>query len=117
MEMMDTSEFDECVSKSKFMDADFTDMRVSEVGYGRDEYQTSKPNILRNDAIIAEIMKVSAAAETAIGHTIGPYADATLVQTFADREVPIYNTRDGFTILQNMKYTQPIPNGIFKMIR
>ena len=106
-------------TKSKFVAdvADFTDMRVSEVGYGRDEYKTSKPNILRNDAIIAEILKVSDAAETAIGHTIGPYADATLIQTFADREVPIYNTRDGFTILQNMKYTQPIPNGIFKMIR
>ena len=35
-------------TKSKFVAdvADFTDMRVSEVGYGRDEYKTSKPNIL-----------------------------------------------------------------------
>ena len=47
-------------TKSKFVAdvADFTDMRVSEVGYGRDEYKTSKPNILRNDAIIAEILKL-----------------------------------------------------------
>ena len=101
----------------KQLEADFSDMRISDIGFGKNEYKTSKPNILRNDAVIQEIMNISEAAETAIGHTIGPYADATLIQTFADREVPVYNTRDGFTILQNMKFTQPIPNSIFKIIR
>lgn len=103
--------------EGKHLEANFSDMRISDIGFGKDEYKTSKPNILRNEAVIQEILNVSDAAETAIAHTIGPYADATLVQTFADREVPMYNTRDGFTILQNMKYSQPIPNGIFKMIR
>lgn len=108
---------DTSVDYAKFQNADFSDMRISNIGFGKDEYKTSKPNILRNDAVISEILKISEAAETAIGHTIGPYADATLVQTFADRSVPVYNTRDGFTILQNMKFFQPIPNAIFKIIR
>ena len=99
------------------LEGNFSDMRISDIGFGKSEYKTSKPNIVRNDAVINEILNISEAAETAIGHTIGPYADATLIQTFADREVPIYNTRDGYTILQNMKYSQPIPNGIFKTIR
>lgn len=99
------------------LEGNFLDMRISDIGFGKGDYKTSKPNIVRNDAVINEILNISEAAETAIGHTIGPYADATLIQTFADREVPIYNTRDGFTILQNMKYSQPIPNGIFKTIR
>lgn len=99
------------------LEGDFADMRISDMGFGKNEYKTSKPNIVRNDAVIHEILNISEAAETAIGHTIGPYADATLIQQFADREVPIYNTRDGYTILQNMKYSQPIPNGIFKTIR
>lgn len=99
------------------LEGNFADMRISDMGFGKNEYKTSKPNIVRNDAVIHEILNISEAAETAIGHTIGPYADATLIQQFADREVPIYNTRDGYTILQNMKYSQPIPNGIFKTIR
>ena len=103
--------------KTRDLNADFSDMRISDVGFGKNEYKTSKPNILRNDAVVDEILTISDAAETAIGHTIGPYADATLIQTYADREVPVYNTRDGFTILQNMKFSQPIPNSIFKIIR
>lgn len=95
----------------------FDEMEVSNIGYGRGEYKTSKPNILKNDAVIEEILNISEAAETAVGHTIGPYADATLMQTFADASVPVFNTRDGFTIMQEMKYTQPIPNAIFKIIR
>ena len=62
-----------------FGDVSFTDMRISEVGFGKDEYRTSKPNILKNDAVVKEILAISDAAETAIGHTIGPYADATLI--------------------------------------
>ena len=108
---------DESVDSSKFQNADFSDMRISNIGFGKNEYKTSKPNILRNDAVINEILNISEAAETAIGHTIGPYADATLIQTYADRAVPVYNTRDGFTILENMKFSQPIPNAIFKIIR
>lgn len=95
----------------------FTDMTVSDVGFGKDEYKTSKPNIVKNDALLAEIIKIGDAAETAIGHTIGPYADETLIQDFADAEVPIFNTRDGYTILQKMRFTQPIPNAIFRIIR
>lgn len=95
----------------------FTDMKISDVGFGKEEYKTSKPNIVKNDALLAEIMKISDAAETAIGHTIGPYADETLIQDYADAEVPIFNTRDGYTILQKMKFTQLIPNAIFKIIR
>lgn len=101
---------------SKFT-GDFSDMAISDIGFGKNEYKTSKPNILKNDAVVDEILNISAAAETAIGHTIGPYADGTLIQTQPDRNVPVYYTRDGFTILQNMKFTQPIPNGIFKIIR
>jgi len=104
------------IEKDKFS-GNFTDMRIADIGYGKSEYKTSKPNILKNDAVVDEIQKISEAAETAIGHTIGPYADATLIQTYADRDVPVYNTRDGFTILQNMKFTQPIPNAIFNIIR
>lgn len=107
----------EMIDKRNFGDVNFTDMRISEVGFGKDEYRTSKPNILKNDAVVQEILAISDAAETAIGHTIGPYADATLIQTYADREVPIYPTRDGFTILKNMKFTQPIPNAIFMLLR
>lgn len=95
----------------------FTDMRISDVGFGKDEYKTSKPNIVKNDALLSEIVKICDAAETAIGHTIGPYADETLIQSYADDDVPIFNTRDGYTILQKMKFTQPIPNAIFKIIR
>lgn len=95
----------------------FTDMRISDVGFGKDEYKSSKPNIVKNDALLAEIIKIGDAAETAIGHTIGPYADETLIQSYADDDVPIFNTRDGYTILQKMKFTQPIPNAIFKIIR
>ena len=104
-------------SEIRTFTADFSDMRISDIGFGRSEYKTSKPNIIRNDAVIHEIMNMSDAAETAIGHTIGPYADATLIQTYADMEVPVYNTRDGYTILQNIKFTQPIPNAIFRIIR
>lgn len=107
----------EIKDKRNFDAVSFSDMRISDVGFGKDEYKTSKPNILKNDAVVAEILNISEAAETAIGHTIGPYADATLIQTYADREVPIYPTRDGFTILQNMKFTQPIPNAIFRLLR
>ena len=103
-------------NNSKFT-GDFSDMTISGIGFGKNEYKTSKPNILKNDAVIDEILNISAAAETAIGHTIGPYADGTLIQTQPDRNVPVYYTRDGFTILQNMRFTQPIPNGIFKIIR
>lgn len=95
----------------------FSDMRISDLGYGKDEYKTSKPNILKNEAVVQEILNISEAAESAIGHTMGPYADATLVQTFADRDVPVYHTRDGYTIMKNMKYTQPIPNAIFKIVK
>lgn len=95
----------------------FSDMRISNLGFGKDEYKTSKPNILKNEAVVQEILNISEAAESAIGHTIGPYADATLIQTFADRDVPVYHTRDGYTIMKNMKYTQPIPNAIFKIIK
>lgn len=112
---MENVSFNESVGMQ--LEGNFSDMRISDIGYGVGEYKTSKPNIVRNDAVINEILNISEAAETAIGHTIGPYADATLIQTYADREVPIYNTRDGYTILQNMKYSQPIPNGIFKTIR
>lgn len=104
------------VEKPKF-EGNFADMRISDVGYGKGEYKTSRPNILKNDAVVDEILKISEAAETAIGHTIGPYADATLIQTYADRDVPVYNTRDGYTILQCMRFTQPIPNAIFNIIR
>lgn len=97
--------------------SDFTDMKVSDIGYGKNEYKTSKPNIVKNDAVIQEILNISDAAETAIGHTIGPYADETLIQSFADDSVPIFNTRDGFTILQKMRFTQAIPNAIFKIIK
>jgi chaperonin GroEL (HSP60 family) len=118
MEAINKVDFnDTSVDYSKIQNADFSDMRISNIGFGKDEYKTSKPNILRNDAVIQEILNISEACETAIGHTIGPYADATLIQTFADREVPVYNTRDGFTILQNMKFFQPIPNSIFKILR
>lgn len=102
--------------KPKF-EGSFTDMRISDVGFGKDEYKSSKPNIVKNDALLAEIIKIGDAAETAIGHTIGPYADETLIQSYADDDVPIFNTRDGYTILQKMKFTQPIPNAIFKIIR
>ena len=112
---MDSVTFDK--SSGMQLEGNFMDMRISDIGFGKGDYKTSKPNIVRNDAVINEILNISEAVETAIGHTIGPYADATLIQTYADREVPIYNTRDGFTILQNMKYSQPIPNGIFKTIR
>lgn len=98
-------------------ECEFTDMRVSNIGYGKDEYKSSKPNIVKNDALLSEIIKICEAAETAIGHTIGPYADETLIQSYADDEVPIFNTRDGYTILQKMRFTQPIPNAIFKIIR
>ena len=98
-------------------ECEFTDMRVSNIGYGKDEYKSSKPNIVKNDALLSEIIKICDAAETAIGHTIGPYADETLIQSYADDEVPIFNTRDGYTILQKMRFTQPIPNAIFKIIR
>lgn len=95
----------------------FTYMRISDIGFGKNEYKSSKPNILKNDAVVDEFLRISEAAEAAIGHTIGPYADATLIQTYADREVPVYNTRDGYTILKNMRFTQPIPNAIFNIIR
>lgn len=106
----------ETVFKPKF-EASFTDMRISDVGFGKDEYKSSKPNIVKNDALLSEIVKISEAAETAIGHTIGPYADETLIQSAADDDVPIFNTRDGYTILQKMKFTQVIPNAIFRIIR
>ena len=96
---------------------DFQEMNISDIGFGAKDYKSSNPNILKNDAVVNEIKKISAAAETAIAHTIGPYADNTLIQTYYTREVPVYNTRDGYTILQNMKFTQPIPNAIFKIIR
>lgn len=95
----------------------FTDMKISNVGYGIDEYKTSKPNIVKNEAVIKEILNISDATETAIGHTIGPYADETLIQSYADDNVPIFNTRDGYTILQKMRFTQAIPNAIFKIIK
>lgn len=98
-------------------ECEFTDMRISDVGFGKDEYKSSKPNIVKNDALLEEIIKVCDAAETAIGHTIGPYADETLIQSYADDSIPIFNTRDGYTILQKMRFTQPIPNAIFKIIR
>lgn len=112
---MENVEFNDSIGMQ--LEGNFTDMRISDIGFGKDEYKSSKPNIVRNDGVINEILNISEAAETAIGHTIGPYADATLIQQFADREVPVFNTRDGFTILQNMKYSQPIPNAIFKTIR
>lgn len=95
----------------------FTDMRISDVGFGKDEYKSSKPNIVKNDALLSEIIKICDAAETAIGHTIGPYADETLIQSSANDDVPIFNTRDGYTILKQMNFTQPIPNAIFKIVR
>jgi chaperonin GroEL (HSP60 family) len=101
----------------KSFECEFTDMKISNVGYGEGEYKTSKPNIVKNESVIKEILSVSEAAETAIGHTIGPYGDATLIQSYADRDVPVYNTRDGYTILQNMSYSQPIPNAIFKILK
>lgn len=104
-------------SDKRVFDANFSDMKITDIGFGKNEYKTSKPNIIRNDAVITEILSISNAAETAIGHTIGPYGDATLIQTYADREVPVYNTRDGYTILENIKFTQPIPNAIFRIIR
>ena len=104
----------ESVIKESFS-GDFQEMNISDIGFGAKDYKSSNPNILKNDAVVNEIKKISAAAETAIAHTIGPYADNTLVQTYYTREVPVYNTRDGYTILQNMKFTQPIPNAIFKM--
>ena len=103
-------------SEVKFT-TDFTDMRISNVGFGKDEYKTSKPNIVKNDALISEIQNISNCAETAIGHTIGPYGDETLIQGHFDDNVPIFTTRDGYTILQKMRFTQPIPNAIFKMIK
>lgn len=101
----------------KDFSGDFQDMEISDIGFGASDYKSSDPNILKNDAVVKEILKILAAAETAIAHTIGPYADNTLIQTFFTREVPVYNTRDGYTILQNIKYTQPIPNAIFKIVR
>lgn len=106
----------ESVIKESFS-GDFQEMNISDIGFGEKDYKSSDPNILKNDAVVNEIKKISAAAETAIAHTIGPYADNTLIQTYYTREVPVYNTRDGYTILQNMKFTQPIPNAIFKIIR
>lgn len=104
------------ISESKFS-GDFQEMKISDIGFGANDYKSSNPNILKNDAVVQEIAKISEAAETAIAHTIGPYADNTMIQTYYTREVPVYNTRDGFTILKNMKFTQPIPNAIFKILR
>ena len=101
----------------KDFSGDFQDMTISDIGFGASDYKSSDPNILKNDAVVKEILKILAAAETAIAHTIGPYADNTLIQIFYTREGPVYNTRDGYTILQNIKYTQPIPNAIFKIVR
>jgi chaperonin GroEL (HSP60 family) len=95
----------------------FSDMKISDIGFGINEYKTSKPNIVKNDAIINEIINISDCAETAIGHTIGPYADETLIQTYADNNVPLFTTRDGYTILSKMRFTQAIPNGIFKILK
>ena len=50
----------------------FTDMRISDIGFGKNEYKSSKPNILKNDAVVDEFLRISEAAEAAIGHTIGP---------------------------------------------
>ena len=105
------------VVETKSFSGDFQQMEISDIGFGADDYKSSNPNILKNDAVVKEILKILAAAETAIAHTIGPYADNTLIQTYYTREVPVYNTRDGYTILQNIKYTQPIPNAIFKIVR
>ena len=102
---------------NKEFSGDFDQMNISDVGFGEEDYKTSAPNILKNNAVVKEIAKILAAAETAIAHTIGPYADNTLIQTYYTREVPVYNTRDGYTILENIKYTQPIPNAIFKIVR
>lgn len=94
----------------------FKKMEVSKVGYGRNEYKTSKPNILNNSAFIEEVLNVSKSAETAIAHTIGPYGNETLIQSYIDDTVPVYPTRDGYNILKRIKYTQPIPNAIYKII-
>lgn len=114
---MEREEIEVLKSKRNFDDVDFTDMKISNIGFGKKEYKTSRPNILKNDALVEEILNISDAMETAIGHTIGPYADSSLIQTYADRDVPIYPCRDGFTILQNMKFTQPIPNAVFRLLR
>lgn len=110
-------QFPDKIIKTQDLSGDFQQMDISDIGFGANDYKSSDPNILKNDAVVQEIAKISAAAETAIAHTIGPYADNTLIQTYYTREVPVYNTRDGYTILQNMKFTQPIPNAIFKILR
>ena len=104
------------INKPRF-NKEFTDMRITNVGYGKDEYKTSKPNIVKRDGVLNEIVNIANAMETAIGHTIGPYADDTLIQSFSDKSVPIFDTHDGYTILLNMGYTQAIPQAIFKMLR
>ena len=39
-----------------------------------------RSNIVKNESVIKEILSVSEAAETAIGH-LGSYGDATLIQS------------------------------------
>ena len=56
------------IEKDKFS-GNFTDMRIADIGYGKSEYKTSKPNILKNDAVVDEIQKVHP------GHGPGALAD------------------------------------------
>lgn len=85
-------------SKQELMDIIISDTEVS--------------NLLDNEISIKVIQNVLKTFVDVVAHTLGPYGTSNLIQPVNHSIATIFSTKDGFEAINNLRFSEPIPNGI-----
>lgn len=70
-------------------------------------------NLIERDEFNASIKAISHIAAQTVGKTLGPYAHTTII----DDGNFTYPTKDGWSILQRLRFQDPTHNSIFNMLK
>lgn len=73
---------------------------------------TKVSNLLENKVSIEVIKNVLRTFVDVVGHTLGPYGTSNLIQPVNHSIATIFSTKDGFEAINNLRFSEPIPNGI-----
>ena len=52
-----------------------------------------------------------------VSHTLGPYGTSNLIQPVNHSIATIFSTKDGFEAINNLRFSEPIPNGIRDLLK
>lgn len=73
---------------------------------------TEVSNLIDNKVSQEVIKNVLKTFVDVVGHTLGPYGTSNLIQPVSHSIATIFSTKDGFEAINNLRFSEPIPNGI-----